>query len=181
MPTSKHLVHVNEYNHYVSTHKEKALNTFELLKKNMEKISKFTKVPTIAYLSNIYVKDESLVMISKNDAFDIEHIILDYKERDEINVILLSDGGMISSAIQIVETLYKYFKKVNFIVTYEAHSAASMMFMSANKIIMIPSSSLGLYNTYMESPATKNDLPTDILLKSAKDAKNRLVYLIFLI
>lgn len=65
------------------------------------------------------------------------------KEIDEIDVLIHSPGWKPDATERIVAILRNRFKKVNFLVPHSAYSAATMLALSGNSIILHPSATLG--------------------------------------
>jgi hypothetical protein len=78
--------------------------------------------------------------LSDKDGF--YEIIRDINSR-EVDVFVHSPGGSAEATESIVKTLRKKFKKVRFIITGTAKSAATMLALSGNSILMDSSAELG--------------------------------------
>ncbi len=145
-----------------------------LLKNNQKQISELRGHPVIAYLTAINTdSSSSQINLNNRDIKEFASLIADIDENIcEIDVILHSYGGYIESAHVIIELLRDRFKKVNFLIPFTAHSAASMMCMAADEIIMTPESSLSPFDVQVLSPDdNKTYLPAQIMKECAKEAK----------
>ena len=65
------------------------------------------------------------------------------KQFKEVDILIHSPGGGADIAERIVKILRARFKVVNFLVPHSAYSAATMLAMSGNEIILHPSATLG--------------------------------------
>lgn len=65
------------------------------------------------------------------------------KEVDKIDILIISRGGDPIVSWRIVSLLRERFKKVSVLIPYEAYSAATLLALGANEIIMHPFSNLG--------------------------------------
>jgi ATP-dependent protease ClpP protease subunit len=96
----------------------------------------------------------------------IEAIPPDVKKLD---FIIHSPGGLLEPAVRIVKFLRGKFEEVNFLIPRNAYSAAAMMAMSANRIIMHDVASFSPYDPLTLSGSGEY-LRTPILKIVAKDA-----------
>lgn len=78
--------------------------------------------------------------LSDKDGF---HEIMRNVEGDDVDIFLHSPGGSAEATESIVKMLRSRFKKVRFIVTGTAKSAATMLALSGNSILMDKSAELG--------------------------------------
>ena len=62
---------------------------------------------------------------------------------DAIDVLLHSPGGLAEAAERIVDLLRARFKSVHFIIPHSAFSAATMLAMSADELVLDDTSALG--------------------------------------
>jgi len=147
-----------------------------MLQNNMKKIVALRKRPVIAYLAAVNKNVSSnLVEISNEDIKNFVNLINDVPDDIiEIDIILHSRGGYMIYARQIVEIIRKRFRKVTYIIPYIAHSAAAMMTMSGDEIIMTPESSMSPFDVQMKSPSSGEYYPAVELKKFAKEAKQAL-------
>ena len=149
------------------------IDFLQLLEKNIKKISALRGVPTIAYLTAINKKiDPDSINISKEDIKHFIGLIDDIPDDvHEVDIILHSRGGYMLYARELIEILRNRFKKVNFLIPFESLSAAAMMCMSGDEIIMTPEASLGPFDVQMAIPGTEDYYPAKQLKIFAKEAK----------
>ncbi len=98
-------------------------------------------------LSIIHGNKQPLPLFSTQFALDILPILYDIFEKKSkdittLNLILRSSGGVIESPLPIVNLFREYFSTINVYVPEKAHSAATLIALCGNKIIMSPLSSL---------------------------------------
>jgi hypothetical protein len=96
----------------------------------------------------------------------IESVPSDIKKLD---LIIHSPGGLLEPAVRIVKLLRSRFEEVNFLIPRNAYSAATMMAMSADRIIMHYAASFSPYDPLTLSGSGEY-LRTPILKIVAKDA-----------
>ncbi len=98
--------------------------------------------PIIAYVTSIR---PGLSASMAADAISpiIKQIEAVPKEADEIDFIIISNGGDPITSMRIMSLLRERFKTVNVLLPYSAFSAATIFALGANKIIMHPYSNLG--------------------------------------
>lgn len=85
--------------------------------------------------------------ISYSSSVKLREEIIKYKEtdksRDELDFILESPGGSADDAYKIIRTLRKNFTTVNIIIPFWAKSAATLLSLGGNSIVMDEFSELG--------------------------------------
>jgi len=148
-----------------------------LIEKNQLKLSKLRNRPVVAYLTAVSTGAlASEINISHDDVKKFMSIIADIPDVEtEIDIILHSNGGYMKSAQRIVELLRDRFKVVNFLIPFAANSAAALMCMSADEIIMTPESALSPFDVQILSPDDETTyFPSRIMRESAKEAKRAL-------
>ncbi|MCK4463506.1 MAG: hypothetical protein KAU58_04250 [Candidatus Omnitrophica bacterium] len=82
-------------------------------------------------------------MISFDDKSYLVLLVDSISSAEEIDFILHSPGGFAESVEMMVKLLRSRFKKVRFIIPHTAKSAATMLALSGNEILMSPSAELG--------------------------------------
>jgi hypothetical protein len=156
---------------------QSAESILQLIENNQSKLSKHRGHPVIAYLTAINSNAlASRININNDDIKEFMSLVEDIPNNiQEIDVILHSNGGYMSSAHRIIELLRNRFEKVNFLIPFAAYSAASMMCMAADEIIMTPESSLSPFDVQILAPDTQDEyLPARIMIKCSKEAKKAL-------
>ena len=109
------------------------------------RIIQHRKLPIIIYASNFLnpalSKQDSSIGLDDVVGFSEAAASLDSGE--EVDVLLHSPGGTAEATERIVEILRNRFNKINFLIPHSAYSAATMLALSGNKIIMHPNATLG--------------------------------------
>jgi hypothetical protein len=79
-------------------------------------------------------------LIQPEEMIKVRKCIVEFKEKNpkctEIDFIINSPGGQADQAYRIIRTLRQNFKKVNVIIPFWAKSAATLLALGANEIIM---------------------------------------------
>jgi hypothetical protein len=100
-----------------------------------------------------------------NDSLSHKHILQVLKEADkientkdetEIDVFLTSLGGNVHAAYQIVNVLRAKCARLQVVIPYFAKSAATLLALGADRLIMGPQSELGPLDVQMEHPTQKD-------------------------
>lgn len=97
--------------------------------------------------------------ISRDDIFDVvEQLdkIAIQPEETRIDMVLLSNGGFPHPAYQIMNIIRAKCKKLKAIVPLYAKSAATLMTLAADEIVMGPQSEIGPIDMQMEHPLIQN-------------------------
>jgi len=127
--------------------------------------------PLISYVTSIRPG------LSGNMAGDaIEHIIAQIrlipKEQEEIDFLIISNGGDPITSLRIVSLLRERFKRISVIVPYVAYSAATILSLGADEIIMHPYSNLGPVDPQLTvSKQMDNGQPSQLQF-SSEDIRN---------
>lgn len=136
-----------------------------------QKIEECRGRPLIAYVTTIR---PGLVGHMAQDA--IEHIIdqirLIPKEQEEIDFLIISNGGDPITSLRIISLLRERFKKISAIIPYVAYSAATILSLGADEIIMHPYSNLGPVDPQLTVPKQKDNGQPSQLEFSSEDIRN---------
>ena len=112
----------------------------DLQKDLLKKIQKVSGRKTIAYISNFRTQPHN--MINFDDKKNMKMLVDQIKE-EEIDFIIHSPGGYPEETEMIVNILRNKFKHIRFIIPHSAKSAATMLALSGNEILMLNSAELG--------------------------------------
>lgn len=110
----------------------------ELYRQHEEKRGK----PLIVYVTSIR-QNIRVQMLDDSISTIIEQINCIPSEQREVDFLIVSNGGDPITALRIITILRERFDKVSVIVPYVAFSAATILALGANEIIMHPYSNLG--------------------------------------
>lgn len=164
----------DRWHKYEDEHGEQSIDDIlKLIQLNQKNLSEFRGNPVIAYITAINTSSSKYTSINDSDVTAFVSLIQDIpQEYKEIDVILHSLGGYTESAHNIIELLRDRFDTVNFLIPLTAHSAASMMCMAGDEIIMTPESSLSPFDVQVLAPDNQDMyLPAHVMKKCAKEAK----------
>jgi hypothetical protein len=115
---------------------------YQVRKRLYKKISKKRSRPLITYVTSFRVNASSSIASDVIPDFIklIHSIPLEFKE---IDLLIISYGGDPTVAYRIISILRERFKKVGVLLPYTAYSAATLISLGADEIIMHPFSNLG--------------------------------------
>lgn len=103
---------------------------------------KLRQRPLIVYVTSIRPNISSQMSVDSLTSI-IEQIETIPEEKDEIDFLIISNGGDPITALRIIGILREKFKKKSVLVPYVAYSAATILALGADEIIMHPYSNLG--------------------------------------
>ena len=83
------------------------------------------------------------ILIDLNDVDGFTDLVNNINGSDSVDVLIHSPGGRPDATERIVYILRARFKEVNFLIPHSAYSAATMLALSGNNIILHPSATLG--------------------------------------
>lgn len=145
--------------------------SYETRKVLFQRIEEVRNHPLITYVTSIRSG------LSGNMAGDaIEHIIdqirLIPRDQEEIDFLIISNGGDPITSLRIISLLRERFKKISVIIPYVAYSAATILALGADEIIMHPYSNLGPVDPQLTvSKQADNGQPSQIQF-SSEDIRN---------
>jgi len=90
------------------------------------------------------------------------------KDSKEVDVLLHSPGGRPDATERLVELLRNHFEEVNFLIPHSAYSAATMLALSGDSIILHPSAVLGPIDPQI------NGIPARAIKRSFEKIKEKL-------
>src|SRR6266700_2139216 len=122
-----------------------AMDLFELRKACYKEIEAYRKRPLLVYatkfLDSMPPRAPNFIDLSDVDGFT--DLVNSITNSSKIDILLHSPGGRPDATERIVQILRNRFEDINFLIPHSAYSAATMMALSGNKIIMHPSATLG--------------------------------------
>ncbi len=138
----------------------------------IKEVENLTHRPLIVYATN-FLKPSPMSFLSSLDDSDIIGFsdLISSIQGEEIDVFLHSPGGSAESAERIVTLLRSHFKVVRFIVPHSAYSAATLLALSGDEIIMSEKSALGPIDPQILDPYTGRYVPAQALLKGFQEAR----------
>ena len=104
--------------------------------------------------------------ISDIDGFT--DLVNSLKNEKKVDILLLSPGGRPDATERIVEILRKKFEEVSFLIPHSAYSAATMLALSGNEILLHDSAVLGPIDPQI------NGIPARSIKRGFENAKNKI-------
>jgi len=124
-------------------HQYNNLNIVEEIRRSIAEIQDVRNHPAICYISNV-VRGNINNSIDGTDDLPFTEMVNSVPAGiDEVDVILVTPGGLANQVNNFVNTLRTRFDKVNFIVLNMAMSAGTIFIMSGDDIIMSKQSKFG--------------------------------------
>ena len=115
-----------------------------------KEIERIRKRPLITYVTSIK-PGASVQMATDVIPFLIKQINK-FKETDSIDILILSNGGDPIVSWRIISILREKFKHVGVLVPYNAYSAATLLALGGDEIIMHPYANLGPLDPQLTFP-----------------------------
>lgn len=106
-----------------------------------EQIEKIRKRPLIAYVTSI--RPGTQVQMAGDVIPFLIKKINTIKETDSVDLLILSNGGDPLVSWRIISILRERFKNIGILIPYTANSAATLLALGADEIIMHPYANLG--------------------------------------
>lgn len=136
-----------------------------------EKIEKKRKRSLIAYVTSIregmggqMAPDAIPIIIKQLEAIP--------SECKEIDFLIISNGGDAITALRIMNLLRERFDKITVLLPYVAYSAATILSLGADEIIMHPYSNLGPTDPQISSTKIKPDGQRETTMFGSEDIRN---------
>lgn len=125
----------------------------EIQKQLLLKIQKQSRHQTLAYLANFANSPHNMINNEDKSALDM---LIDSltPQTKAIDFILHSPGGFAEDTEMIVTMLRNRFDHIRFIIPHSAMSAATMLALSGNEILMFASSQLGPIDPQIKGPTS---------------------------
>lgn len=111
-------------------------------KKLYKKISEIRKRPLITYVTSIR-NNANASIASDVIAHFLKQLSKISEDVDSVDLLLISNGGDPTVSYRIVNLIRERFKKFGVLLPYTAYSAATLISLGADEIIMHPYSNLG--------------------------------------
>ena len=128
--------------------------------KTRELLKKLEKTDNILALSYINGSKQPLNLFATRIAHDTIPILYDefenHSKKDHLILVLRSSGGILEVPLSIVNLIREYFKKFTVYIPEMAHSAATLIALGADEIIMSPFSSLSPIDPQINIPSNED-------------------------
>jgi hypothetical protein len=118
---------------------------FELRKNCYKDIDAYRKKPLLVYATKFLGQLPSEIpnFIDLQDIDGFTDMVNSVTESKSVDVLLHSPGGKPDATERIVSILRNRFEEIHFLIPHSAYSAATMLALSGNSIILHPSATLG--------------------------------------
>jgi hypothetical protein len=156
--------------YFISQSMAGKVNPYNLRSKTITHIEQVTQRPLLCYVTRTdsmmqridvpnYINDDDLLtfqdFISENNKY-------------EMDILIISNGGSAESAERIVNLLRSRFRSIRWIVPFNAYSAATLLCLSGDAIIMGPAGTLGPVDPQI------NGIPARAILRAFEEVRERL-------
>ena len=120
-------------------------NSLELRRDCYKNIERYRKRPLLVYATKFigFISTGLSNFIDLPDVDGFTDLIHSVKDSQAVDVLLHSPGGRADATERLVELLRSHFQKVDFLIPHSAYSAATMLAMSGDNIILHPNAVLG--------------------------------------
>jgi len=175
-PQSKEFKTTQDWHDYFEKAKQtnQPITTKDLLalrKACYEKIENHRGHPLIVYATKFLEGVPPQGVPNSIDLSDVDgftDLINSVKDKESIDVLLHSPGGRPDATERLVCLLRDKFKEVNFLIPHSAYSAATMLALSGNSIVLHPSAILGPIDPQI------NGVPARSIKRGFEKAKERI-------
>ena len=134
-----------DWNNFLDT-SDGIYNLLELRRNCYKDIEECRKRPLLIYATKFLeqpIPPDAPIFIDNHDIDGFSDLIQSVKESPAVDVLLHSPGGRPDATERLVELLRRHFKEVDFLVPHSAYSAATMLALSGDNIILHPNAILG--------------------------------------
>ena len=140
-----------------------------------KKIEEFRQKPLIVYATSI--RSGTTASIASDVIVEfIKHINLIPNEIEEIDLLIISNGGDPITAWRIMNILRERFKKISVLIPFVAYSAATLLALGADEIIMHPYSNLGPVDPQITAPRSTSG-SSNALHFGSEDIRNYIEFI----
>lgn len=125
------------------SHNYENLNIVSEIRRSIKEIEDARKRPAICYIANV-VRGMDNISIETSDELPFAEMVASIpSEEEEVDVILVTPGGLATTVGNFVNALRPRFKRVSFILLNMAMSAGTIFIMSGDEIVMSKHSRFG--------------------------------------
>lgn len=129
-------------------------------------------IPCLCYVANVVNSPKGNSIDGTDDLPFAEMVATVPDQVKEVDIILVTPGGLANQVYNFVNTLRPRFDKVNFILLNMAMSAGTIFIMSGDEIIMSSQSKFGPIDPQIPSKDGRF-IPAQSILVAIEDIKNR--------
>ncbi|MEN6593324.1 MAG: hypothetical protein ABFC31_00050 [Clostridiaceae bacterium] len=136
------------------------------IKRTLDEISVIRNHPVICYISNVINKNiTASTSIDHNDETPFMEMLNNIpQEYKEIDIVLVTPGGLAEVVARLVDMTRKRFDKVGFILPFMAMSAGTIFCLSGDELIMSESACIGPIDPQVFSPKAGRFVPAKSVL-----------------
>lgn len=145
-------------------------------KKLLEEIERIRKRPLITYVTSIR-PNMSAQMAGDAISPIIEQIEAIPDDKDEVDFLIISNGGDPIVSLRTISLLRERFKKVAVLLPYVAYSAATVLSLGADEIVMHPYSNLGPVDPQLTVSHSNAQGQQEQLQFGSEDLRNYIAFL----
>jgi len=120
------------------------------------------------FLENVSPNSQNFIDLPDIDGFTDLINSVKVKNSDSVDVLLQSPGGKSDATERLVGLLRRHFKQVDFLIPHSAYSAATMLALSGNNIILHPSAVLTPIDPQFK------DIPARVIKKGFEKIKEKI-------
>ncbi|MEM7161694.1 MAG: hypothetical protein AAF487_04560, partial [Bacteroidota bacterium] len=126
------------------SHRFTKVNIVEEIRKSIEEIQSIRGNEIVCYVANVVKPTKSSVSIDYQDDLPFTELINTLPpDTKELDIVLVSPGGLSNQVVKFVSKLRPRFDRVNFILLNMAMSAGTIFALSGDEIIMTHSANIG--------------------------------------
>lgn len=149
------------------------LNIVDEIRRSMKEVSDARGgIPCLCYVANVVNSPKGNSIDGTDDLPFAEMVATVPDQVKEVDIILVTPGGLANQVYNFVNTLRPRFDKVNFILLNMAMSAGTIFIMSGDEIIMSSQSKFGPIDPQIPSKDGRF-IPAQSILVAIEDIKNR--------
>ena len=144
------------------------VNLFDVRLTAITRIQNETKRPLLCYATQTWnVSKEAPVSIDDGDLVGFSDLV-ESVDGNDVDVFLISNGGSAEATERIVRRLRGRFNGLRFLIPSNAYSAATLMCLAGDEILMLPEGTLGPIDPQL------NGVPTRAILRGFSTLEERL-------
>lgn len=149
------------------------LNIVDEIRRSMKEVSDARGgIPCLCYVANVVNSPKGNSIDGTDDLPFTEMVTTVPDQVKEVDIILVTPGGLANQVYNFVNTLRPRFDKVNFILLNMAMSAGTIFIMSGDEIIMSSQSKFGPIDPQIPSKDGRF-IPAQSILVAIEDIKKR--------
>lgn len=142
------------------------------LRRSIKEIEDCRRRTLICYIANV-IHGMNGISIDATDELPFREMVTSVpSEIKEIDIVLVTPGGIVSQVVNFVHALRPRFEKVNFIVLNMAMSAGTIFIMSGDEIIMSEQSKFGPIDPQVPNKDGRY-VPAQSILTAIKDIQEK--------